>query len=97
MPAVCQYAGKGQGEVSLLRRLWGSLRPGDILLTDALLPNWANFVMLKERGGKGRYYTRSQCQRPRCPPIHRNRPGGGIGRQVRARGETQRGGAASGG
>jgi hypothetical protein len=46
----CQYAGKGQGEVSLLRRLWDSLRPGDILLTDALLGNWANLVMLKERG-----------------------------------------------
>jgi hypothetical protein len=46
----CQYAGKGQGEVSLLRRLWDSLRPGDILLTDALLANWANFVMLKGRG-----------------------------------------------
>src|SRR5262245_23378636 len=46
----CQYAGKGQGEVSLLRRLWDNLRPGDILLTDALLANWANLVMLKERG-----------------------------------------------
>src|SRR3954469_5276981 len=46
----CQYAGKGQGEVSLLRRLWDSLRPGDILLTDALLANWANLVMLKDRG-----------------------------------------------
>jgi hypothetical protein len=46
----CQYAGKGQGEVSLLRRLWDSLHPGDILLTDALLANWANFVMLKGRG-----------------------------------------------
>ena len=46
----CQYAGKGQGEVSLLRRLWNSLRPGDILLTDALLANWANLVMLKGRG-----------------------------------------------
>jgi hypothetical protein len=46
----CQYAGKGQGEVSLLRRLWDSLRPGDILLTDALLANWTNLVMLKERG-----------------------------------------------
>jgi hypothetical protein len=46
----CQYAGKGQGEVSLLRRLWDSLRPGDILLADALLANWTNLVMLKERG-----------------------------------------------
>src|SRR5438874_13446161 len=32
----CQYAGKGQGEVSLLRRLWDGLRPGDILLADAV-------------------------------------------------------------
>src|SRR5215469_2865273 len=46
----CPYAGKGQGEVSLLRRLWDCLRPGDILLTDALLANWANLVMLQERG-----------------------------------------------
>ena len=46
----CQYAGKGQGEVSLLRRLWDCLRPGDILLADALLGNWANLVMLQERG-----------------------------------------------
>ena len=31
---VCRYAGKGQGEVSLLRQLWDVLRPGDVLLTD---------------------------------------------------------------
>src|SRR5262245_43641876 len=47
---VCRYAGKGQGEVSLLRRLWDVLRPGDILLTDALMANWANILMLKGRG-----------------------------------------------
>jgi hypothetical protein len=47
---VCRYAGKGQGEVSLLRRLWDTLRPGDVLLTDALMANWANIVMLKGRG-----------------------------------------------
>src|SRR5437588_2732207 len=47
---ICRYAGKGQGEVSLLRTLWDLLRPGDILLTDRLLANWANLVMLKERG-----------------------------------------------
>src|SRR4051794_25741844 len=33
----CQYAGKGQGEVSLLRRLWDVLRPGDVLLGDRLM------------------------------------------------------------
>jgi hypothetical protein len=47
---VCRYAGKGQGEVSLLRRLWDILRPGDILLTDALMANWTNMVVLQERG-----------------------------------------------
>jgi hypothetical protein len=46
----CQYAGKGQGEVSLLRRLWDVLRPGDVLLADRLTANWANMVFLRERG-----------------------------------------------
>jgi hypothetical protein len=26
---ICRYAGKGQGEVSLLRQLWDILRAGD--------------------------------------------------------------------
>src|SRR6516225_5463183 len=46
----CQYAGKGQGEVSLLRRLWDVLRPGDVLLADRLSANWATISMLQERG-----------------------------------------------
>jgi Transposase DDE domain len=46
----CRYAGKGQGEVSLLRRLWDVLRPGDVLLADSLLANWANIALLRERG-----------------------------------------------
>jgi len=46
----CRYAGKGQGEVSLLRRLWDVLRPGDVLLTDSLLANWLNILQLKQRG-----------------------------------------------
>src|SRR5215813_6919892 len=46
----CQYAGKGQGEVSLLRRLWDVLRPGDVLLGDRLLANWATLVLLGQRG-----------------------------------------------
>lgn len=47
---ICKYAGKGQGEVSLLRTLWDVLRSHDILLTDALLVNWTNIVMLQQRG-----------------------------------------------
>lgn len=46
----CRYAGKGQGEVSLLRRVWDILRPGDVLLADSLMSNWTGIVMLKERG-----------------------------------------------
>src|SRR3954462_13615916 len=44
---VCRYAGKGQGEVSLLRTLWGILRPRDVLLTDRLQANWTNILLLQ--------------------------------------------------
>lgn len=46
----CRYAGKGQGEVSLLRRMWGILSPGDVLLGDRLMANWTNIVMIQQRG-----------------------------------------------
>ena len=46
----CRYAGKGQGEVSLLRRLWDVLAPGDVLLADGLIANWTNIQMLGGRG-----------------------------------------------
>jgi Transposase DDE domain len=46
----CRYAGKGQGEVSLVRRLWDVLAPGHVLLGDRLMANWANFQMLQQRG-----------------------------------------------
>jgi hypothetical protein len=47
---ICRYAGKGQGEVSLLRRLWDVLRAGDVLLTDRLMANWTNVLLLNDRG-----------------------------------------------
>jgi DDE family transposase len=46
----CRYAGKGQGEVSLLRRLWDVLRPGDVLLGDRLMSGWVGMLLLKQRG-----------------------------------------------
>jgi hypothetical protein len=46
----CRYAGKGQGEVSLLRRLQDVLRCGDVLLGDRLLGNWATIVFLGQCG-----------------------------------------------
>ena len=42
---VCRYAGKGQGEVSLLRQLWDVLQPGDVLLTDRLMANWLEYLV----------------------------------------------------
>jgi hypothetical protein len=45
-----RYAGKGQGELSLLRRLWNIFLPGDILLTDRLMCSWREMAMLQERG-----------------------------------------------
>jgi hypothetical protein len=47
---ICRYAGKGQGEVSLLRRLWDVLREGDVLLGDRLMSGWAGMYLLKRRG-----------------------------------------------
>src|SRR4051794_2058183 len=47
---ICRYAGKGQGEVSLLRRLWDVLRPGDGLLGDRLMSGWVGMHLLKGRG-----------------------------------------------
>ncbi len=46
----CRYAGKGQGEVSLLRRLWDLLLPGDVLLADSLTSNFTNIVLLQSLG-----------------------------------------------
>jgi hypothetical protein len=46
---ICRYAGKGQGEVSLLRQLWDVLRPGDVLLGDRLMSGWVGMYLLKQR------------------------------------------------
>ncbi|MBN9517648.1 IS4 family transposase, partial [bacterium] len=46
----CRYAGKGQGEVRLLRRLWDVVVPGDVVLADSLTANWATIHMLRGRG-----------------------------------------------
>ena len=38
------------GEVSLLRQLWDTLRPGGVLLGDRLMSGWIGKHLLKERG-----------------------------------------------
>ena len=37
---VAPYAGKGTGETTLLREMYGSLRPGDVVLADAVFDNY---------------------------------------------------------
>ena len=48
--AVAGYSGKGQGEVTLFRQLWDLFRPGDVVLTDALMCNYQNLCCLQQRG-----------------------------------------------
>ncbi|MGB7346459.1 MAG: IS4 family transposase [Pirellulaceae bacterium] len=45
----CKYAGKGQGEVSLLRRMLDKFKPEDVLLADCLMSNWLGIHMLQQR------------------------------------------------
>ncbi|MEZ6103813.1 MAG: IS4 family transposase [Pirellulaceae bacterium] len=48
--AICRYAGKGQGELTMLRQLSGMFSQGDVLLTDALMSTWREMYQLKQRG-----------------------------------------------
>jgi hypothetical protein len=48
--ATASYAGKGQGEITLLRQLATVFSPGDVLLADCLMCNWRNLYELGERG-----------------------------------------------
>ena len=48
--AMCSYAGKGNSELGMLRKLWDILRPGDVMLADRYMCAWTELVMLKERG-----------------------------------------------
>lgn len=47
---ICRYAGKGQGEATLFRRLMGLFQPGDVVLGDRMMCNWVNFLSLQQRG-----------------------------------------------
>jgi hypothetical protein len=48
--AVAPYAGKGTGETTLLRQMYPSLRPGDVVLADALFDNYFVFCELRQLG-----------------------------------------------
>jgi hypothetical protein len=48
--AIAPYTGKGTGETTLLRQLYGSLSPGDVVVADALFDNYFLACELRQRG-----------------------------------------------
>jgi len=48
--AIAPYAGKGTGETALLRQMYGALKPGDVVLADALFDNYFLACELRRRG-----------------------------------------------
>jgi hypothetical protein len=50
--AIAPYAGKGTGETTPLRRMYPSLKPGDVVLADALFDNYFIACELRERGNE---------------------------------------------
>jgi Transposase DDE domain len=48
--AIAPYAGKGTGETTLLRAMYDALRPGDVIVADALFDNYFLACELRERG-----------------------------------------------
>ena len=48
--AIAPYEGKGTGETSLLRELYGALKPGDVVLADSLFDNDFLICELRARG-----------------------------------------------
>jgi hypothetical protein len=47
--AFCPYRGKGTGELALLRRVWDTLAPGDVLLGDRLSCSYFEIALLGRR------------------------------------------------
>lgn len=48
--ALSPYRGKGTGELSLLRQVWDSLEPGDVLLGDRIFCSYFEIALLQQRG-----------------------------------------------
>jgi Transposase DDE domain len=48
--AIAPYAGKGTGETTLLRQMYDSLSPGDVVVADALFDNFFIACEFRQRG-----------------------------------------------
>jgi hypothetical protein len=59
--AIAAYAGKGTGETTLLRQMYDTLKPGDVVLADALFDDYFIACELRQRGLE--LVARAQYQR----------------------------------
>jgi hypothetical protein len=73
--AMAPYEGKGTGETTLLREMYGALKPGDVVLVDALFDNYFLICELRDRGID--LVARAQYQRVGSQVLH-SRPDGEI-------------------
>jgi hypothetical protein len=96
--ALAPYAGKGTGETTLLRQMYGSLSVGDVILADALFDNFFLACELRQRGIE--LVARVQAERVGSQAIESrpdgdvivwrrpNKPRGMTGQQYRSYPET---------
>lgn len=73
--AIAPYAGKGTGETTLLRQLYGALSPGDVVVADALFDNYFLAYELRQRGIE--LVARVQAERVGTRTVER-RPDGDV-------------------
>lgn len=97
--AIASYAGKGTGETTLLRKMYDSLAPGDVIVADALFDNYFIACELRQRGIE--LVTRVQAERVGSRTVESrpdgdiivwrrpNKPRGMSGEQYRSYPETQ--------
>jgi Transposase DDE domain len=73
--AIAPYEGKGTGETTLLREMYGALGPGDVVLADALFDNY--FLICELRDREIDVVVRAQYQRVGSRTLE-SRPDGDI-------------------
>jgi Transposase DDE domain len=98
--ALAPYKGKGTGETTLLRRLYDALKPGDVVLADALFDNYFLVCDLRDRGVDvvvRAKHPRVKSLREQCRPDgdilvwqRPNKPHGMSGEQYRSYPRTLR-------
>jgi hypothetical protein len=73
--AIAPYAGKGTGETTLLRQMYDTLEPGDVILADALFDDYFIACELRQRGVE--LVARAQYQRVGTRTVQ-SRPDGDV-------------------